>query len=883
MEEPDPADSSGPPAAPRYIPGPELGRGGFGSVIEATDTAIGRPVALKLLRADAPLHTVERFRWEGRVTGRLEHPGVVPVHEIGRLHGNGQLFIAMKKIGGQDMHRVIREGKWKLRRLVEALRDACRAVAYAHAKGVIHRDLKPANIMLGEFGETLVVDWGLARVVAEPEETLRGAVPGSLDLTAGSGETSQLTLDGDVLGTPAYMSPEQARGRLADIDRRSDVYSLGATLYEILAGQPPHAGATATECLESARRGNVEPPSKRRPAPPELEAICLRALSPRSEDRYEGVAELSAELDAWLEGSKDRERREGEAAGELKRARAAMDLRRQLAADALAAGREARTLTETIPTWEGESAKAPLWAARDRAETSRRRSLEVYADALGALASALSHVPDHAEARRLRAELAWQRFLEAEEAGDESEMVVNRRVAEQFHDGALAEALRDEGTLEVRARAFSCGCLAQGRDVSPGELDLQGWHPWSGRLLAGDSPSFAPEPEPGSPLRLRVHAASCRATPVAGIKAWVWLYAEADRVLVPQTAGSGGEPPPTAAMDALFGASPYRPRGPGRLLASTSPLPLGVGAWLVVVVAADGRAARSLVRVRRGQASVLDVTLFRAGEVPPGFQPILETETTLQGDRDVAMARNAVVERIPDFFLKRDVVSARDYAAFLDGLPPEEAARRVPRSSMAPNRPWWPRVGNKWILPTAEWFAAQKEDPDKSIGFPATHVRAWDPEWPVMSVTWFDAMAYARWLSARDGWLFTLPLGDQWEAAARGVDGRSFPWGKRFDPTWCNVVDSLQDGPRPARPSDFPRDESPWGIRGLAGNVQEQCLNAAGKQFPQRRQNRGSGWSRSFLYARAAHRMANNPASLESTTGFRLAGVVRLGQPHREI
>ncbi|KAF0242605.1 MAG: serine/threonine protein kinase, partial [Planctomycetota bacterium] len=522
-----------------------------------------------------------------------------------------------------------------------------------------------------------------------------------------------------------------------------------------------------------------------------------------------------------------------------------------------------------------------LWAARERSEVSRRRSLAAYADALGALASALSHVPEHAEARRLRAELAWQRFLEAEESGDESEMVVNRRVAELFHDGSLAVALREEGALQVRTRAFPCDCLRKPRDVAPEDLAMHGWHPWSGRLLAGGGPPPADEPEPTSPVSLRVHSSACRTIPVPGAHVWGWKFGEEGRVLVPLTPGPGGEPPPAGVLEALFGNSLFRPRGPGILLGET-PAALPVGSWLVVAVAPDGRAARSLARVKRGQQTVLDVTLFRPDEIPPGFLPVLETESTVQGDREVGMSRNARAVRVPDFFLAREVVSAGEYAEFLAASGAEAAARRVPRSSMSPNLPWWPKENGRWVVPTEAWFAAAKSEPDPSIGFPATHVRAWDPEWPVMSITWHDCVAFARWLSAREGRVFTLPIGDQWEAAVRGADARTYPWGSRFDATWCNAVDALRDGPRPVPRSEFPRDESPWGIHGMAGNVQERCLSAAGRQFPRRRQERSAGWSRTSLYARAAHRMADNPASIDSSSGFRLAAVVRLGAPPLE-
>ena len=295
----------------RYVPGRELGRGGMGRVGLVFDTVLGREVALKELlggervAADGlSIGVVTRFLREARITGQLEHPGIVPVYELGQ-RDDGTLYYTMKAIRGRSLAAELREAREPADRLalMGRFRDVCEAVAYAHSRGVVHRDLKPDNVMVGEFGETLVVDWGIAKVRGEDEtrppsehDTRSSARPLALL------EGSVGTLAGHAIGTPAYMSPEQARGELASIDERSDVWGLGAILFEILTGRAPFTGQNAREVLhrvleESPPRVRTIAPD----APPELAAIADRALSRDPTSRYPGAREVAAEIAAWQE------------------------------------------------------------------------------------------------------------------------------------------------------------------------------------------------------------------------------------------------------------------------------------------------------------------------------------------------------------------------------------------------------------------------------------------------------------------------------------------------------------------------------------------------------------------------------------------------------
>ena len=298
----------------RYRVVREHARGGMGRVLLAIDTTIGRNVAVKELLAGAAADTRdeaatrsigERFLREARVTGRLEHPNIVPVYEIGTSE-TGALYYSMRFVGGRTMAQkldAIAAGQGDARArlaarltLLEAFGDVCNAVAYAHSKGVIHRDLKPANVMLGEFGETVVLDWGLARNLAEENV-------GQLAWSGGDQASSQLTLDGTVVGTPAYMPPEQAGGRHAEVDELSDVYALGAVLYEILTGVPPYEGKSAHAVLDMVVSQAPPPVQSVEPlVPRELAVLCARAMERERSRRLPSALALATEIKAFRDG-----------------------------------------------------------------------------------------------------------------------------------------------------------------------------------------------------------------------------------------------------------------------------------------------------------------------------------------------------------------------------------------------------------------------------------------------------------------------------------------------------------------------------------------------------------------------------------------------------
>jgi eukaryotic-like serine/threonine-protein kinase len=312
-------------------------RGGLGEVFLALDPQLDRQVALKELRAHLAYdpHSQSRFLLEARLTGGLQHPGIVPVYGLGR-YADGRPYYAMRFIEGETLKQAIdrfhapesapretREREISFRRLLRSLIDACNAVAYAHSRGVVHRDLKPENIMLGRFGETLVVDWGIAKSQAEGDT---GA--GQAGSMAEPDDLPFLTRPGSAIGTPQYMSPEQASGDLERIGPASDVYGLGATLYCLLVGHGPFAGGELADVLTRVRRGIFPAPRRlRRSIDPALEAICLKAMALEPAERHASPLALAEEIEAFLVDVRYRGEQQ-QALGDARRALARLSVER---------------------------------------------------------------------------------------------------------------------------------------------------------------------------------------------------------------------------------------------------------------------------------------------------------------------------------------------------------------------------------------------------------------------------------------------------------------------------------------------------------------------------------------------------------------------------
>ena len=321
----------------RYELGETLARGGMGQVAEARDRYLQRPVAIKVLSPEMAANPglSRRFVQEALVLGRLEHPHIVPIHDLG-IDSQGRNYYSMKYVRGitlRDVLNGIRKGRtllieqYPLTELLNIFQKICDAVAYAHSQGIIHRDLKPANIMLGEYGEVLVMDWGLSKILDDPEPGETTLPPESIKPHDNDNPGTRF---GTVMGTPNFMAPEQAEGQLDAIDARTDIFSLGAILYSILALRPPVIGTTEEEVLNRIKRGEITPPGQtpvdnknkttptpvlahcpERRVPSALAAVTMQSLAHNSAKRYQSVAELQKDIAAYQAGYATRAERAG--------------------------------------------------------------------------------------------------------------------------------------------------------------------------------------------------------------------------------------------------------------------------------------------------------------------------------------------------------------------------------------------------------------------------------------------------------------------------------------------------------------------------------------------------------------------------------------------
>jgi serine/threonine-protein kinase len=412
-----PPDSAAP--AGRYELLGELGRGGMGAVLRGQDRHMGRDLAIKVLldrhAADPGLR--RRFAAEARTAGRLQHPGVAPVYELGELP-DGRPFIAMKLVEGHTLADLLAgrpSPDADLPRFLKVFEQVCQAVAYAHSKGVIHRDLKPANVMVGAFGEVQVMDWGLAKVVGDGE-------PGAATPAATSPPPGGQTRDGQVLGTPAYMAPEQARGEVGRMDERADVFALGAILCEILTGRPPYTGEDAQDVLGQAAEANLSAALARLDgcgADAELVRLAKAYLAPRPEGRPPNAGEVAGAVGAYQAGVQERLRQaEVEAARATARAAAERKARR------LTAGLAAAVLLLGVVGGGG------AWLLQEQRAAARARQHETDRETRLALE----------RARGLLQE-GWQQFdlAKLKEAQAEAD-----RAAAIAYRGEAAEAVRQE-------------------------------------------------------------------------------------------------------------------------------------------------------------------------------------------------------------------------------------------------------------------------------------------------------------------------------------------------------------------------------------------------------------------------------------------------------
>ena len=774
-----------------------IGRGGMGEVYRVIDPDLSRRMVLKVVRPehlDNP-QTLARFLEEARLTSQLQHPGIVPVHELGQLD-DGRYFFTMREVRGRTLTRVIDEvhrsfqGRderaWTahFHDLIEIFARLCEPVAYAHSQGIIHRDLKPSNIMVGDFGEVQILDWGLAKAIS-PADTSSFAfddtTPSNEDSPPLDYERSAIdTHQGSIVGTPAFMPPEQARGALDSLSPASDVYALGAILFTILDGQRPFDGPSTANVLFQVIEGVDHRPGSAA-TPEHLVDICLRAMSVEPEGRPADASLLADELNQWRVGSTRRRKAFAliDEADELLPRADELRLRaRQLRA-------QSRDLLRDISRAAPVDDKKEAWALEEEADTLEGEANARLTRAIQQLDTALAHAPDLDEAHDRLATI----------------YVDEHRRAVAHRDISTANA------LEYRIRTHNTGLYD---DYLTGQ----------GALTLHTRPS--------------------------GARITLFRHIQQERRLIP-------------GLRRTLGHSPI----------VDHPLPMGS---YLVRIDATGRAPVTypvrITRLQHWESHPDSNPSFRI-ELPfdDEFSPehiYIPGGPYTRGGPDHSPEIPDLEQRWLDpFIIARNPVTHGQYLTFLNDM--VARGRAAEALSHCPQN-----VGNLGIdsgvlvyrRRSDGIFAAKSEAPQ----FLNT---------PVSLVTWRDARAYALWMRRRTGEPWRLPTAAEWEKAARGVDGRLYPWGDFLDPSWCRMLHSTDDAPGPVPVDDYPLDESPYGVRGTAGNIRDWCLpdNADADAIADDDlvPFRGGCWFSTPEMCRLPLHFYKPPVTRSAGTGFRLA------------
>jgi len=750
----------------RYVRQGHLGSGGLGDVTKCHDSLLGRMVAVKTARWDLGADVQDVLEREARIIAKLEHPNVIPVYDAGSIGGIGPYYVmrVVTQPSLADILDDLYQGKPEAvaehtqKKLLRSFVEMCQAVDYAHSKGVVHCDLKPANILVGDFGEVLVVDWGLAYSADYP-----GGPRG---------------------GTPGYMAPEQCDPIQQVFDARTDVFALGAILYHLIALQPPFPEGlqsdnvpTSQGLQRSAPYPAATPLRERFPeldVPAEIDEICMRALQLERDERCATAREVSDAIEDYLEGTKELERRQAEAD---RCALTGDDMADRFLEFVDSRNDELDNLAELVsetPPWAPRDEKLALWNAEDMLHVTDSLRVRTLQAAEQSYEQALENVPTHKAARGGLARLYWAQLQQARKRRNELDEIYYESMVQRYDDSAKLIPTTDGAELVVDA----------GANVASITLD---------RL------------------------------------------AEASRVLVVAE---------TRELDKGV----------------AEPVALDTGHYVLRAVPDSGGQPVCFPFVAtRGENVHLEVDLIAAAHLLEG-EVMVPPGAALLGDNDAWLeVRRPTKIDVGTFAIARWPVCVGDYLRFLDDLreqDPQGVSAHLPRSLLG---------GNLWEHTRSGWSSALPTAVDED----SVH------DLPVFGVSAVSAQAYADWYSALHGKRFRLPRDREWEKAARGTDGRLYPWGNHFDPTLCKMRQSQAGICHPEPVGKFETDLSPYGVRDLAGGVADWILpddvdhvsQVTGDRYVY---SRGGAWCDWATDCRVTARRPYLPTERAERVGFRL-------------
>lgn len=808
--------------AGRYVDFEWLGRGGVGVVKSCIDPHFNRRVAMKILhyrlRGDARQRT--RFVREAQVLAQLEHPNIVPVHEFG-VEQSGSLYFTMKNVQGESLRDILKRlsendpetiAKYSLRYLVdEVFFRICQAVAFAHKNNVIHRDLKPQNILIGEFGEVLVMDWGLAKRISKDAGAATTSptprINQKLDLKSG-----EITIDGAVSGTPLYMAPEQALGLKEKQDERTDIYILGTVLYEILTLKRTVEADSLKDVLGQVVNSQITPPRKKTPRrniPKELNAICVKALKKSRNKRYQNVNELIRDLRAFQRGL-------SVSALPTSRLNKAWKwcLRHAVFSSTIAAALLVLTLTEASLSlnkhfhYKNMMDNADYYFEQGDRQFRNERFTMIQLRSLDQ--ESTSNIKTDRE-RKL--EQQAKMFRMKREDFFEKAVILYITATDDPTDKRRAKALITifKQRLESALMNKDYNAAAQWRDFT---------RHWLGKSL--DSIDEATREEFIELSRqVRGDGKLLLSTEPVGAEAVLYEYVERP----------GG---------ALVPANPIQL---GKITDTTESL-LPKGSYLLTLSVNGRPPVKMPISVTHSEKVEASVFIPQRGPYGATFIP---AGSFIYGGPHSRVSRLRTVD-LPAYYIKTTEVSFREYMEY-------------------------------WFAPDGANRSREDCSYIRLNTFEVEHIPAWDekgvllsilgPYMPVVGISKEAAERYCAWLTKRSGLLHRLPTAKEWEKAARGADGRDYPWGNYYNPAYAYTLENREVAEiygYLAPCGSLPNDISPYGVLDMGGNAREWTSSLFYENSPLY-QIKGSGRSVSREYLYCSY--ASEAPVVPSDVGFR--------------